>query len=628
MLLDNARPISDSLLRGFRKLFSDQDPQVEEKQIEIAFVASSKNLFAGMIGVLLIFFGVWSLPSYSANRALLPYLIAWAVLLIFFLARGIHLTWVYKRMGFTGEALIRHGRRLASNGAIAGLLWGSSSFLIIGSIDTLQSTFLFCAIGLVIMGGAGAQAQYGRLVTSFVCSTALMFVIGILVNPILPPIMAAGFVVYAAVALIFARQQQEAVKEIIELHLQNQSLLRQTRDSVRELEQARMAAENANRAKTRFLAATSHDLRQPMHALSLYVAHLRLCQERHELLDTLDKADAAMLAMKDLLNAVLDLSRISLGTIKPEIRCIDLAEVLERTRMQLEPQAHAKGLELSIDRFRGRALTDPVLLERIFGNIVLNAIRYTPSGRVVVRVKRRGEHIVVRVADTGIGVPSAERHRIFEEFYQVDNPERDRQKGLGLGLAIVAQLGALLSHPISFRSRVGKGTVFRVRLDACADADVISPTREPALVHDFVSGCAVVLIDDDCLALDSTATALRDMGCHVIAAAGVFEALAQLGGEARVPDIIVSDYRLKHGQTGIDVIRILRQNIHGAEIPDLPIPGLVISGDTSPEEIAAVSAENLLMLHKPLAPHILRTKINELVGHYSCALCAPPDGKS
>lgn len=599
-----------------RGLVAPQAPELEVKQIEIAFMATINNLAAGMLGVLLIFFGIWSIPSRAANQARLPYMLAWMLFVLFFLARGIYLARIFERRQLTHDEQLRHGRRLASNGAITGFLWGSSSFLIVGSTDIQQSTFLVCAIGLVIMGGAGAQAQYGRLVISFVCSTTSMFVLGIVFNPLFPTVMALGFILYAAVALVFARQQQAAVKEIIELNLKNQTLLAQMRDSMRQLDRARTDAEGANRAKTRFLAATSHDLRQPMHALSLYVAHLRRCQDRHELVDTLDKADAAMETMQELLNAVLDLSRISLGTIRPEIRCVHLDDVLERLRLQLKPQADAKGLDLVIDRFQGCARTDPVLLERILGNIVVNAIRYTRAGLVIVRVTERGEHIKVRVADSGIGIARSERAHIFEEFYQVDNPERDRHKGLGLGLAIVVQLGILLSHPISFRSRIGRGTIFRIQLEACRQAGAVThATGEPA-ADDFVTGSAVLVIDDDQLVLDSMVITLRDLGCHVIAAQGVLQALEKLGGEARIPDIIITDYRLRQGETGIDAIRILRENIHGEERPEPPIPGLIISGDTSSEQLAAVARAGLLMLHKPLTPQVLQAKMNDLLRDY------------
>jgi signal transduction histidine kinase/CheY-like chemotaxis protein len=610
-----------------RDFFVTQSEEVEVKQIEIAFLATTKNLSAGILAVVILFFGIWNLPSRSVNQAIFPYLLTWACVAIFFLGRGIYLAVLFKRPFLTNEAQIHLGRRLATNGAIMGFLWGSSSFLIVGSTDIQQSTFLVCTIGLVILGGTGAQAQYGRLVTWFVCSTTTMFVVGILVNPLFPNLMGFGFILYATVALMSARQQQTSVKQIIELNLKNQDLLRQTRESMLALDQARAAAESANRAKTRFLAATSHDLRQPMHALSLFVAHLRLCRNQQELMDTLEKADSALEAMKNLLNAVLDLSRISLGTIKPEIRSVHLDEVLQRVRMQLQPQADEKGLRLVVDRAYSFVKTDPVLLERIFGNIIANAIRYTTIGMVTVRVTRRGDNIDVRVADTGIGIPKSERTRVFEEFYQVENPERDRHKGLGLGLAIVAQLGTLLTHPISFRSRLGRGTIFRVRLDACADMNESTASSGEMAGDDFVTGCAVLVIDDDQLVLDSMALTLRDLGCHVIVADGYLQALENLGGEARIPDIIISDYRLRRGETGITVIRTLREKLHGEEHPELPVPGLILSGDTSPEEIAAVSREGLLMLHKPLTPTVLQAKMNELLGIYSRTLCGAIDRK-
>jgi signal transduction histidine kinase len=627
MFLSKLHHLINLAFEGMRGLFIPPPIEVEITQMKIAYGATPNNLVAGIIGVWLVSVGLWNIPSPSANMALLPYIIFWACLLTAFLSRGLYLTKIFQRLKVSDSELINVGRRLATNGAISGLLWGSSSFLIVASNDVHQSTFLVCCIGLVIFAGAGAQAQYTRLVTGFICSATISFVIGILLNPLLSPLMACGFVLYGAVGLIFAHHQQITVTEIIELSLENRHLLESARESMQELDKARNEAESANRAKTRFLAATSHDLRQPLHALSLYVAHLRLCSDRKELLDTLDKADAAMEALKDLLNAVLDLSRISLGVVRPEIDCVHLDDIFERVRMQLQPQADAKGLRLKVDSFRGLAKTDPILLERIFRNIVLNAIRYTRSGQVSMRAKVRQGRISVLIADTGIGIPECEKMHVFEEFYQINNPERDRQKGLGLGLTIVAQLGILLGHPISFRSRVATGTVFRIQLDACEDVRDVVETGAGITDADLVTGCVVLVIDDDPLSLDSMVRSLRDMGCLVTAATDALDALEKVSGEARIPDVIVSDYRLRRGETGVEAIRILRENIHGEENPAVPVPGLIISGETSHEEIDIVHQAGFFMLHKPLTATALRGKMNELLVEYSKALCAPIDRK-
>lgn len=615
-----------SLAALLRTRFAEP-PDVEVRQIQMAFMATPKNLCLGMVAGVLLAYGVWAIADKATDRAPLHYLLLWTGMLMLILARGMLLAAEYRRAPKDDATILRYGRRLANNAAVAGAFWGISSLLVLDSTNARQTAFVMCSIALVVMGGASAQAQYRRLVTSFVTATTITFFCGILASP-MHPLMGIFFLLFAAAALVSAQQQHAAVKTIIELNIENERLLDQARETLRQLEAANTVAENANRAKSRFLAATSHDLRQPMHALSLYVSHLRRCREPREFTETLDMADAAMAAMNDLLDAVLDLSRLSLGVTKPRLQDVDLDDILQRTRIQLQPHADAKRLRLTITPCRARICTDPVLLERIFRNIILNAIRYTANGSIIVAAKRRQAHIVVRIADSGIGIPKAEQGNVYQEFYQVDNLERDRQKGLGLGLAIVAQLAVLLSHPVSFRSRVGRGTIFRIVLDLATHERADRPVVDEPAGIDLVSGCSVLLLDDDPMVLDSTRRILQDMDCHVLTAGSTVEALRLLGGDAGAPDIIVSDYRLKDGETGIDAIRTLRRHLQDSDDPLPGLPGLIISGDTTPACMAEVLQAGFAMLQKPVAPLVLRQKINMLLADYSARLLAAPDRKA
>lgn len=607
--------------------FATTSREVEARQIQIAFLASTKNLMAGILAAMLTAFGVWTIPSRAANEPLAPFLLLWTAALLCILVRGIWLTEKFNRAGASGDTLIHLGRRLAGNGFMAGSLWGSSSFLLLVLGDIQQASVLISMIGLVIMGGAGAQAQYGRLVTAFVSATTMFFVCGMAINPDIPPFMLVGFILYGVVALGFAAEQKISVQEVIELNLQNERLLREARAAMEALASAKNVAEKANSAKTRFLAATSHDLRQPVHALSLYIAHLHSCRDQREFMETLRMADSAMRAMKDLLDAVLDLSRISLGTFIPSVSSFDLGNILQRVDLRLRPLADAKNIALVIDDFKGSTRSDPVLLERILCNVVSNAISYTAMGRITMRIRQRRQCISIQVVDTGIGIPKHEQVQVFEEFYQLQNPERDREKGLGLGLAIVAQLSALLSHPIALRSRVGRGTIFRINLPLSTDIVETIPARRMSEQYDL-SNCLVLVIDDDRLGLDSIVRTLKDMGCRITAASGGAEALEAIEGEGEVPDMIVTDYRLRLGETGIDVIRMLRQAMQGDAAAQPAIPALIISGDTSPEEVAAMTQAGLPMLYKPVDPGLLRATIHTLLATYARDLRAPVEGES
>jgi len=599
---------------------------VEVRQIRMAFIATPKNLSLGMAAGVLLAYGVWTIAERDADRAPLHFLLLWTATLLLILARGMFLAAEYRRAPGDDATVLRYGRRLANNAAVAGAFWGISSLLVLNSTNAQLAAFVTCSIALVVMGGASAQAQYRRLVTSFVLATSTTFIGGILASP-MHPLMGVFFLLFAAAALVSAQQQHAAVKTIIELNLENERLLEQARETLHQLEEANASAENANRAKSRFLAVASHDLRQPMHALSLYVSHLRRCREQRELTETLDMADASMSAMNDLLDAVLDLSRLSLGVTKPRLLNVELNDILQRTRIQLQPHADAKHLRLRIYPCRARVRTDPVLLERIFRNIILNAIRYTAHGGIVVAAKLRAAHVIVRIADSGIGIPKAEQGNVYQEFYQVDNLERDRQRGLGLGLAIVAQLGVLLCHPVSFRSRVGRGTIFRIVLERATQERADEPVVVEPAGSDVVAGCSVLLLDDDPLVLDSTRRILQDMGCAVLTAGSTAEALRQIGGDVVIPDIIISDYRLQDGETGIDAIRALRQQLQDADDPMPSLPGLIISGDTTPACMSEVLQAGFVMLPKPVAPAVLRQKINMLLADYSARLLAIPERK-
>jgi len=316
----------------------------------------------------------------------------------------------------------------------------------------------------------------------------------------------------------------------------------------------------------------------------------------------------ALGSMQDLLEAILEVSKLMMGAVKPSIATVSVHDVLERIEAQMRPVAEDKGLHSCFETCSAYVETDEVLLERILRNLTLNAIRYTEAGTVRVRARQIGPRLVISIADTGIGIPSDERDKVFEAFYQVGNAARDRRKGLGLGLAIVRQLSELLSLKVRFRSRVGRGTVFCVRL----------PLGEPALgsrltlpfaERDYTRGATVVLIDDNLESLDATAASLTEFGCRVLAASSSLEAINQLQGQETVPHLVISDYRLEN-ETGLDAIRVVLENQRALFGDEFAIPALIVSGDTAPSELARVQEAGLAMLHKPLSLEALYAAVN------------------
>jgi signal transduction histidine kinase/CheY-like chemotaxis protein len=385
------------------------------------------------------------------------------------------------------------------------------------------------------------------------------------------------------------------------------SMTAQLRDSYatleRKVEERTHQLALANQAKSRFLAAASHDLRQPLHALNLFVAQLRSEEDHGERSRILALIEAAVGAMNELFNALLDISKLDAGVLAPNISIFPVDRLLKRIEMTFAAAAQGKGLRLRVVTQNAWIESDFILLERILLNLVSNAIRYTVKGGVVVGCRRRGDRLCIEVWDSGIGIPEDHRRNIFDEFYQLAGSERDG--GLGLGLAIVDRLCRLLDHPIEVRSHPGAGSRFAVSVPRCSPTIHADSTSHARV--DQASGKLIVVIDDDALVLDGMRGLLKSWGCGVVTANSADAALAALADHARCPDLIISDYRLTGGKTGFQVIAQLRTAF------GVPIPAFLISGDTAPERLREASASGYHLLHKPVLPITLRAVVSQLL---------------
>ncbi len=389
--------------------------------------------------------------------------------------------------------------------------------------------------------------------------------------------------------------------------------------------EARDAAEAANRAKSRFLAAASHDLRQPLHALGLFAAKLRSHVGDEEGVRVADRIGRSVESLEGLLSSLLDISKLDAGAIEVRPQAVALDALFQRLGDVWAPQALERGLKLAIVPTRLAVRTDPLLLERVLGNLLDNAIKVTTRGGVVVGARRRADRVVIEVHDSGPGIAEAERERIFEEFYQLDNPARDRAKGLGLGLAIVRRLATLLGHTIELGSVPGRGTTFRVVAErvaapepAPAESALAIPGRSTTL-----TGRRVLVVEDDEAVRAGLVALLRDWGCRVEAAtdAGAARALARtIRDPGSRPEALIVDYRLPDGFDGLAAIDDIRRVI-GA-----PVPALVVSGASSPEDIGRIKASAIPWLSKPVAPARLRAALAFVLGEGGRAPEADPAG--
>ncbi|MBC7984256.1 MAG: response regulator [Candidatus Obscuribacterales bacterium] len=414
---------------------------------------------------------------------------------------------------------------------------------------------------------------------------------------------AAMWLIMLIYILSIGHQQARLVVSTILLGHENEQLIAELKQKNLDEAAARDKAEQASLAKSRFFAAANHDLRQPLHALGLFASTLRNSQLDGNKKQLVEQIMQSIESLESLFDDLLDISRLDAGQVKPRVEHFSATALLDRVRNSYAAVALEKDLELRVHPSSLTLFSDPALLFRILSNLVMNAIRYTNRGGVLVGLRRYEDKVLIQVWDTGIGIPVDQQEKIFEEFYQLHNPERDRRKGLGLGLATVKRIAILMDHSLTLRSRVGKGTVFSIEVPLGLEAQPdYAKTIEDVKAPDLLADRTILVMDDEASVRIGMQSLLESWGCHCVATADAEEALSVLKNQ--VPDFIIADLRLGDNRNGIDAVRILR-----AALGD-NIPAVVLSGDTATERIREVSAAGLTMLHKPLKAIRLRALLN------------------
>jgi signal transduction histidine kinase/CheY-like chemotaxis protein len=404
--------------------------------------------------------------------------------------------------------------------------------------------------------------------------------------------------------LYCSRITYQALKGTVALRFENLELMRG-------LARERDRATAADEAKTHFLAAASHDLRQPVHALALFAATLGALARRgdvesREAAGIAAKLETVIQALGGLLNGLIDVSRLDAGLVPVRRQPVFLPQMLKDLSEQLAPQASERDVTLRLVAGQAWIDSDPMLLRRILDNFVTNAVRYAPGSHVLIGSRSRGAAVDIIVADTGPGIPDEQQRAIFEEFVQLDNPQRDREQGLGLGLAIVRRLAALLDHPIGLRSIPGKGSTFSVRVPkALGPAAGLDPSQRLASSS---SGLRIMVLDDDPQVLDGIVGLLAAWEHQAIAGTDIEELFRRhvATGTGGV-DLVIADYRLAAGLTGSEAVERL------AGMLGYRPPTLIITGDTLPERLRELSASGHRVLHKPVAADALQAAIRASV---------------
>ena len=375
------------------------------------------------------------------------------------------------------------------------------------------------------------------------------------------------------------------------------------------LEATKLEAERANIAKSRFLAAASHDLRQPLQSLSLLQELLVQTVEGDKPRKLLARFEQTLRAMAGMLNALLDINQIEAGAVQPKPTVFAVADIFERLRDEFGYMTQARGLTLRVSPSAALIESDPRLLEQMLRNLLGNAFKYTAHGTILLGCRRRGSKLRIEVWDTGIGIAADELHAIFEEFHQIDNFARERSRGLGLGLSIVQRLGRLLDHAVDVQSWPARGSMFAITVPLPATARISSikpvPIAHAAKPH-YAKRCNIMVVDDDPDVLDLLEQLLLSDGYEVRGAADAHAAMRLIAEGGTRPEILLTDYNLPKDMNGLELIGQLRTMLN------LHLPAIILTGDIATETMAKIAAEDCVWLSKPVDPHALILAIEKL----------------
>ena len=423
--------------------------------------------------------------------------------------------------------------------------------------------------------------------------------------------VAAVMAVAMAMTMLLGRTYRDSFDKVTALKLRTEALAVQLRAEKAVAEAARHEAEIANRAKTQFFTAASHDLRQPLHAMGLFAEALRARTHEPEVAQLVNSINESVDALEGLFSELLDITRIDSGGVEVNPESFEVGEIFRKIRLHFEPSAFEKGLTLRIRGGRHVALADPLLVERIVRNLVSNAIRYTADGTVLVSCRKRGDKLLLQVWDTGPGIGEEERVRVFEEFYQVPGVQAvvaEQKKGLGLGLAIVKRLAALMAAPVRLASQTGRGSVFTLELPIGKVARVATraqPGKGPIGIT--LDGRLIVIVEDEPAVREGLEVLLAGWGAAIVSLDSVAAAKAWAEhaepSQAR-PSLVIADYRLEHGTTGVAAIDAVRRRF-GRDVPAIVVTGSSMTGHDK-----EALEHDFHLLIKPVLPNKLRAMIS------------------
>jgi len=530
-------------------------------------------------------FGAWKVGTWMFGGFLIVALRAWL------------LSKVNKRQLFPSNYLLRETLAAIILG-ISGAFWGIAAWLFLDPNNANIYAFVLGAILGVACASIASASPRPNLWLAFAAMEFLIVTAKFISLNYLP--LAIMAVVFTTGVYFVVRGVGKSIEASATKDFQNAKLLE-------EVSYAKELAEQANVEKSQFMAATSHDLRQPLHAQGLLLEVLKQQLMKEPQSELIDKVVQSNTALHSLFNSLLEISQLDAGTIEINQSHQSIHALCQQVITEFEQMAEDKNLNISHEDSDLVVFSDPVLLSRIIRNLVSNAVKYTEQGSISINYVQQVEKILLSVKDTGIGIPEQEHENIFKEYNQLNNNERDRRKGVGLGLALARRMCELLGHDINVQSTIGSGSVFTLSLPL-GDAKQIVQARQEDNVSS-IDGINVLLVDDELPILEAMQSLLSQWNCQCHAFASVEEAERSLTKDQVAVDLIISDYRLSDGFDGIQCIERLR------DIVGEPTPAVLLSGDTDPNLLHQVQEAGYYLLHKPLKPAKLRNVMTILLSN-------------
>lgn len=542
------------------------------------------------------------------NYLALSFLITWiSLVLVVAIVRLLHMQY-WRRIPVSSDNVSALVRQFAFFSGVSGVLWGS-----FGIMSVLQDNPLVSVTTIMVLTGMVASAT---ATLSHFKQAYLAFIIPVLLPTAIALLMfseplyywiAVLIVLYLLVSIKFSRDIRATLIQSITLRFDNNALVDSLQEEKAHAVSLMELATRANFAKSRFLAAASHDLRQPLCALRLYTATLQMLENNDKQEEIARNIDTSVVALEELFDSLLDISKLDAGTLQVEKESFYLNAILDRIKVDFSAMAEEKGIALDIRTDQLVVHSDPQLLERLLRNLVSNAVRYTDEGSVQVRTIELGDSVCIEIRDTGCGISKIDQAQIFDEFVQLNNPARDRSKGIGLGLSIVKRLSELMEITVEVESTIKEGSVFSLIVPLGDETQPLNSKPDSLHRERYLGGLFVLVVDDEIAIQNAMTSILSKWGCRVFSAGSADEAFEALVEFDTPPDVAIVDLRLRSGESGLQVIEAIQDAF------DDPVPSLILTGDIAADRLKEVQASNIPIMHKPCDVDSLYEFLHDIV---------------